>query len=64
MILVVDATGMVGSGICQGLRAKGLPFKALVRETSDPGKVVNLKAHGAQVVKADFGKRSRYNSHR
>jgi uncharacterized protein YbjT (DUF2867 family) len=54
MILVVGATGMVGSAICQKLSAKGLPFKALVRETSDPGKVANLKALGAQLVKGDL----------
>lgn len=54
MILVVGATGMVGSGICQSLSTKGLPFKALVRETSDPGKVANLKALGAQLVKGDL----------
>ena len=45
---------MVGGGICQILSAKGLTFKALVRETSDPGKVANLKALGAQLVKGDL----------
>lgn len=54
MILVVGSTGMVGAGICQSLSAKGLPFKALVRETSDPAKVANLKALGAQLVKGDL----------
>jgi uncharacterized protein YbjT (DUF2867 family) len=54
MILVAGSTGMVGSGICQSLSAKGLPFKALVRETSDPAKAANLKALGAQLVKGDL----------
>ena len=54
MILVVGATGLVGSGICQNLSAKCLPYKALVRETSDPGKVANLKALGAQLVTGDL----------
>ena len=54
MILVVGSTGMVGSGICQVLNAKHLPFKALVRETSAPAKVANLKANGAQLVMGDL----------
>jgi len=54
MILVVGSTGLLGSGICRSLSEKGLPFKALVRETSDPGKVANLKSLGAQLVKGDL----------
>jgi len=54
MILVVGSTGMVGSKICQDLNAKGMPFKALVRETSDPAKVANLKALGAQLATGDL----------
>ncbi len=54
MILVVGATGMVGGGICQCLSAKGLPFKALVRETSNPDKVSYLKALGANLVNGDL----------
>ena len=59
MILVVGSTGLLGSGICRSLSEKGLPFKALVRETSDPGKVANLKSLGAQLVKGDLAIRHR-----
>ena len=31
MILVVGATGMVGSEICRLLASKGMPFRAMVR---------------------------------
>jgi uncharacterized protein YbjT (DUF2867 family) len=54
MILVVGSTGMVGSGICRRLAEQGKPFKALVRESSDPAKVAGLKALGATLVKGDL----------
>jgi uncharacterized protein YbjT (DUF2867 family) len=53
MILVVGATGMVGSEICRLLASKGMPFRALVRETSDPAKVARLKDLGAKIVKGN-----------
>ena len=54
MILVVGSTGMVGSEICHILASKGLPFRALVRETSDPAKVERLKGYGAELVQGDL----------
>ena len=54
MILVVGSTGMVGSEICRRLAELGKPFKALVRESSDPAKVAGLKALGATLVKGDL----------
>ena len=54
MILVVGSTGMVGSEICRLLASKGIPFRALVRESSDPAKVERLKGYGAQLVKGNL----------
>lgn len=54
MILVVGSTGLVGSEVCRLLAAKGMPFRALVRESSDPAKVDRLKGYGAQLVKGDL----------
>ena len=53
MILVVGATGMLGSEICRLLAQKGQPFRALVRSSSDPAKVENLKALGAELATGD-----------
>jgi uncharacterized protein YbjT (DUF2867 family) len=53
MILVVGATGMVGSEICQKLTAQGKPVKALVREMSDPAKVERLRNMGVSLVTGD-----------
>jgi uncharacterized protein YbjT (DUF2867 family) len=44
MILVAGSTGMVGSEICRLLGEKGLPFRALVRETTDPVKIERVKS--------------------
>lgn len=52
--LVVGATGMVGSQVCRLLSAAGRPVRALTRSTSDPAKVANLKALGADVVQGDL----------
>jgi NADH dehydrogenase len=41
---------MIGSEICRILASKGIPFRALVRESSDPAKVERLKGYGAQLV--------------
>ncbi len=54
MILVAGSTGMVGSEICRLLGEQGLPFRALVRETTDPAKVEQLKGLGAELVKGDL----------
>jgi NADH dehydrogenase len=42
---------MVGSEICSLLASKGMPLRAMVRESSDPAKVERLKNLGAQIVK-------------
>jgi uncharacterized protein YbjT (DUF2867 family) len=54
MILVVGATGLVGSTICQQLADDGRAFRVLVRGTSDPAKVDKLKSLGAEVVEGDL----------
>ena len=54
MNLVVGATGMVGTEVCRLLAASGKPVRALVRSTSDQGKVEKLKGFGAAVVQGDL----------
>ncbi len=54
MNLIIGATGMVGSEICRLLTAGGKPARAMVRETSDPLKVNNLKEPGVQIVYGDL----------
>lgn len=53
-ILVTGATGLLGKEICQLLRAKGLPVKAMVRTTSDPAKSDELTKLGVQLVQGDL----------
>lgn len=54
MILVVGATGLLGSEVCRQLRAAGRPVRALIRRTSDPGKVENLRALGCELATGDL----------
>ena len=54
MNFVIGATGMVGMEICRLLTASGKPVKALVRASSDAGKVKKLKDMGATVVEGDL----------
>lgn len=54
MILVVGATGLLGSEICRLLGAARKPFRALVRPTSDPGKVAQLQGLGAEIARGDL----------
>jgi len=54
MNLVVGATGIVGMQIVLGLAGAGRRVRALVRDSSDPGKVAALRAAGAEVVVADL----------
>lgn len=54
MILVAGATGMVGSEVCRLLASQGMPFRALVRESSPPAKVDALKDLGAKLVKGNL----------
>ena len=52
-ILVVGATGLVGSEICRQLTAAGRPVRALVRATSDQAKVDQLKSLGVELAQGD-----------
>ncbi|GAB4187177.1 MAG: hypothetical protein Kow00108_24170 [Calditrichia bacterium] len=54
MILVVGSTGLVGYEICRQLASKELPFRAMVRKTSDPKKVEQLQQLGAEIVYGDL----------
>ena len=54
MILVVGATGLLGSEICGQLVARGKRVRALARPTSDPAKTDRLRAFGAEVVPGDL----------
>lgn len=53
-VLVVGATGVLGTQIVLGLRATGRGVRALVRESSDPAKVAALRDAGAELVVADL----------
>jgi uncharacterized protein YbjT (DUF2867 family) len=54
MILVVGATGLLGSRICERLRAEGKPVRALVRRTSNPDKVNALRSLGCELTTGDL----------
>lgn len=54
MILVIGATGFVGGEICYLLATKGLPFRAMVRQTSDSRRVERLMSYGAVLVQGDL----------
>lgn len=54
MNLVVGATGLLGSQICQLLAGQGKPVRALVRETSNPETVARLKGLGAELAYGDL----------
>jgi len=54
MHLVVGATGIVGSQICQKLIGRGERVRALVRATSDPGKIQGLRDLGAEIAIGDL----------
>lgn len=54
MNLIVGATGILGSEICRQLTAQGRAVKALVRDTSNPEKIAQLKSLGAEIVRGDL----------
>ena len=54
MILVAGSTGMLGMEIVRKLRERGESVRALVRETSDAGRVSELEKMGAEVVRGDL----------
>src|SRR5512141_782392 len=54
MILVAGSTGLLGMEIVRKLRGRGEPVRALVRESSDAGRVSALEKLGAEVVRGDL----------
>lgn len=54
MYLVVGATGNLGSEVCKMLRSNAKPVRALVRLSSDPNKVQNLRILGVETVVGDL----------
>lgn len=58
MILVAGATGLLGGEVCRRLAAAGQPLRALVRATSDPGKLQALKNCGAELAPGDLKDRA------
>lgn len=62
-ILVVGATGFLGTEICRRLADKGTPPRALVRETSDPARVEALRRElGAEIIVGDLRDRDSLDS--
>ena len=58
MILVLGATGLLGTEICQLLAESGKPFRALVRTTSAADQVEALRAMGAEIATGDLKDRN------
>ncbi|PNY80743.1 SDR family oxidoreductase [Deinococcus koreensis] len=54
MILVVGATGNLGFSICSELAGRGYSLRAVVRPSSDPGRVEALRQLGAEPALADL----------
>src|SRR5947208_2630500 len=54
MILVVGATGFLGSEICRRLIERGEAVRGLVRETSDSATVAHLRTLGVETVVGDL----------
>jgi len=53
-VLVVGATGMLGSEICRLLAAQGMGVRALVRNTSNPQALASLRGLGVELVQGDL----------
>ena len=60
MNLVIGATGMVGSEICRLLRKENAAVRAMVRNTSNPAKVNNLRELGVEIIQGDLRKTSTF----
>jgi len=54
MILVVGATGLLGTRICERLRAEAQSVRALIRRTSNPDKVSTLRSLGCELATGDL----------
>lgn len=53
-VLVVGATGLLGSEVCEKLVARGHRVRALVRPTANPARLGRLKSLGAELVTGDL----------
>ncbi len=53
-VLVAGATGFLGSEICRQLIAENMNVKGLVRNTSDPHKIAQLKDIGVETIIGDL----------
>ena len=53
-VLVAGATGLLGTEICRQLRAKNIPVRALVRNTTDAVKIEKLTKLGVQIAPGDL----------
>lgn len=54
MHLVVGATGLLGIEICRRLVDAGKPVRALVRPTSNPARLEELRGLGVSLVEGDL----------
>ena len=54
MVIVAGSTGVLGFEICRRLRGRGLPVRALVRSTSAPGRVSELRGLGCDIAVGDL----------
>lgn len=58
MNLVAGATGLLGRRVCALLRAEGKPVRAMVRASSNPEVVAELRNAGVELVEADLKDRA------
>ncbi|WP_437321167.1 SDR family oxidoreductase [Sorangium sp. So ce385] len=58
MILIVGATGVLGTEICRRLREAGRAVRGLYREGSDPAKVARLREMGVELARGDLKDRA------
>lgn len=54
MVLVVGATGLVGSSVCQKLAGRGEKVRALVRATSSIERIEALSSSGVEIYAGDL----------
>ncbi len=51
---VIGATGLLGGAVCQRLAATGTPVRAMVRPTSEPGRLEPLERVGVELSRGDL----------
>ena len=54
MVLVVGATGLVGSSVCERLARRGEKVRALIRGTSSNKKITALQSCGVELRVGDL----------